>query len=93
MSRAKALVSFGQRFKNADTQLVPTAASQANLSADGRDVHGGTWVICDQKDLVWEESPGAYKDVFAVADDLKREGVAEVVGWLRARVSYKIRHE
>jgi RNA-splicing ligase RtcB len=93
MSRAKALASFGQKFKNTDTLLVPTAASQVTQSADGRNVHGGTWIICDQKELVWEESPDAYKDVFAVADDLEREGVAEVMGWLRARVSYKIRHE
>lgn len=94
MSRSKALSTFGAKFnKNMDTQLIPTAVSQTTQSADGRDVHGGTWVICDQKELVWEESPDAYKDVFAVADDLEREGVAEVMGWLRARVSYKVRHE
>jgi RNA-splicing ligase RtcB len=50
-------------------------------------------VICDQKNLIWEEAPEAYKDVYAVADDLVREGAAEVVGWCRARVSYKVRNE
>lgn len=94
MSRSKALSIFGAKFnKNMVTQLIPTAVSQTMQSAEGRDVHGGTWVICDQKELVWEESPDAYKDVFAVAEDLEREGLAEVMGRLWARVSYKVRHE
>jgi len=59
----------------------------------GEDVHRGTWVICDEKDLVYEEVPEAYKDVYAVADDLVKEGVAEVLGWCRARVSYEVRNK
>jgi len=53
----------------------------------------GTWVICDEKDLVFEEAPEAYKDVEAVGQDLADAGVAMVVGWCRARVSYKVRDE
>jgi len=41
----------------------------------------------------YEEASEAYKDVYAVADDLMKEGVAEVLGWCRARVSYKVRNE
>jgi RNA-splicing ligase RtcB len=43
MSRTKALASLGQKYKDADKLLVPTSASQYNKSANGEDVHGGTW--------------------------------------------------
>ncbi|KAF2866801.1 tRNA-splicing ligase [Massariosphaeria phaeospora] len=79
MSRAKALSSLSQKYRN------------QNLLEPGSGT--GTWVICDEKDLVFEEAPDAYKDVYAVSDDLVREGVAEVVGWCQTRVSYKVRNE
>lgn len=84
MSRAKALSSLGHKYKG---QNLLEPGSAGNGSGDG------TWVICDEKDLVFEEAPEAYKDVHAVGEDLVREGVAEVVGWCRARVSYKVRNE
>ncbi|MCJ1399483.1 hypothetical protein MMC11_002685 [Xylographa trunciseda] len=59
----------------------------------GRDVSGGTWVVCEDKALVWEEAPEAYKDVWAVGDDLVEAGAAERVGWCWGRVSYKVRRE
>ncbi|KAF2430585.1 hypothetical protein EJ08DRAFT_238691 [Tothia fuscella] len=93
MSRTKALSTLSQKYKDTSKLLTPTSASQEHKSQDGSDVHGGTWVICDQKDLVWEEAPEAYKDIYAVAEDLVGSGVAEVVGWCRARVSYKVRVE
>lgn len=79
MSRAKALTSLSQKYKNQNI-LEPKAGE-------------GTWVICDAKDLVFEEAPDAYKDVLDVSSDLVREGVAEVVGWCKPRVSYKVRDE
>ncbi|KAL9608678.1 MAG: hypothetical protein Q9167_006513 [Letrouitia subvulpina] len=54
---------------------------------------GGTWVICEDKSLVWEEAPEAYKDVWAVGGELVAKGVAERWGWCRAMVSYKVRNE
>ncbi|KAF2657508.1 hypothetical protein K491DRAFT_703385 [Lophiostoma macrostomum CBS 122681] len=74
MSRAKALSSLSQKYRNKNI-LVPASGE-------------GTWVICDEKDLVY-----AYKNVHAVSDDLAREGVAEIVGWCSPRVSYKTRNE
>ena len=53
----------------------------------------GTWVICDEKDLVFEEAPDAYKDVQAVGQDLVDASAAHIVGWCRARISYKVRNE
>ncbi|MCJ1385749.1 hypothetical protein MMC17_008872 [Xylographa soralifera] len=58
---------------------------------DGRDVNGGAWVVCEDRALVWEEAPEAYKDVWAVGDDLVEGGAAGVVGWCWGRVCYKVR--
>ncbi|KAL7276716.1 hypothetical protein RUND412_000297 [Rhizina undulata] len=54
---------------------------------------GAGWVICDDKDLVWEEAPEAYKNVEMVAKDMVDAGVAVVVGKVRPRVTYKVRKE
>ncbi|KAK3060911.1 hypothetical protein LTS18_007438 [Coniosporium uncinatum] len=94
LSRAKALSSLTSKYKDPSVLLKPIAAPQQRDSRSmGEDVHRGTWVICDEKDLVYEEVPEAYKDVYAVADDLVKEGVAEVLGWCRARVSYEVRNK
>ncbi|MCJ1249347.1 hypothetical protein MMC30_006570 [Trapelia coarctata] len=66
---------------------------QINDSRAGRNVNGGTWVICEDKALVWEEAPEAYKDVWDVGDDLVAIGAVERVGWCWGRVSYKVRKE
>jgi RNA-splicing ligase RtcB len=81
MSRAKALTSLASKYKGQNI-LEPRAGDSE-----------GTWVICDAKDLVWEEAPDAYKDVELVGQDLVDAGVAQVVGRCRARVSYKVRNE
>jgi RNA-splicing ligase RtcB len=80
MSRAKALASLSQKYKDHNL-LEPSRGGD------------GTWVVCDEKNLIYEEAPEAYKDVYAVAEDLVSEGVGEVMGWCRARVSYKVRDE
>lgn len=79
MSRAKALSTFSQKYK-ASSLLEPRGGK-------------GTWVVCEAKDLVFEEAPEAYKDVEAVGEDLVDFGAARRVGWCRARVSYKCRDE
>ncbi|KAF2447784.1 hypothetical protein P171DRAFT_231752 [Karstenula rhodostoma CBS 690.94] len=79
MSRAKALSTLSQKYK-ASSLLEPRGGN-------------GTWVVCEAKDLVFEEAPEAYKDVEAVGEDLVEFGAARRVGWCRARVSYKCRDE
>lgn len=81
MTRTKALTSLGAKYKGINI-LEPRAGNNE-----------GTWVICDEKDLVFEEAPEAYKDVELVGQDLVDAGVAEIVGRCRARVSYKVRNE
>jgi RNA-splicing ligase RtcB len=81
MSRTKALSTLAQKYKGQNV-LEPRSTDPE-----------GTWVICDEKDLVFEEAPDAYKDVEAVGQDLVDAGAANVVGWCRARISYKVRIE
>ncbi|WVR05533.1 hypothetical protein IAU60_002551 [Kwoniella sp. DSM 27419] len=79
MTRAKALQSLPGKYDH-DTKrlLVPQAGE-------------GTWVVCEDKELVWEEAPEAYKDIRAVASDLASAGLVNVLGWSHPRVSYKVR--
>lgn len=79
MSRAKALASLSQKYK-----------AQSLLEPRGGE---GTWVVCEEKNLVFEEAPEAYKDVEAVGEDLVDAGVARRVGVCKAKVSYKVRDE
>lgn len=102
MSRAKASAYVAQKYKGRADDLLRgdhmldssgSGTSRGEGEKDGKEVRGGTWVVCEEKSLVWEEAVEAYKDVFAVAEDLAREGVAECVGWCRGRVCYKVRKE
>lgn len=107
MSRAKASAYVAQKYKGRAEDLLrgdhalDSGSGSGNKGGGnwskegegGQGVRGGTWVVCEEKSLVWEEAVEAYKDVFAVAEDLVREGVAECVGWCRGRVCYKVRKE
>lgn len=79
MTRAKALQSLSSKYNGDITRvLVPQRGE-------------GTWVVCEDKELVWEEAPEAYKDVRAVASDLENAGLVQVLGWCQPCVSYKVR--
>lgn len=107
MSRAKASSYVVQKYKGRSDDLLRgdfvRADRKGNKHLDGQrgtgeaekdeDVVGGTWVVCEDKQLVWEEAPDAYKDVWDVAADLVASGVVEKCGWCRGRVSYKVRKE
>lgn len=100
MSRAKALASLSGKYKgDAEALLQPgrvaasAAAAAAGVGREGVEKSAGTWVVCEEKQLVWEEAPEAYKDVWAVAGDLVAAGAAEVRGWCAPRISYKVRNE
>jgi release factor H-coupled RctB family protein len=51
----------------------------------------GSHVICEDKELLYEEAPQAYKNITIVIDDLVREGLAEVIAILRPLITYKVR--
>lgn len=67
--------------------------SKISAEADARDAKGGCWVVCEDKKLVWEEAPEAYKDVWDVADDLVDNQFAQIWGWCRPLISYKVRRD
>lgn len=51
----------------------------------------GSYVICEDKALLYEEAPQAYKDITTVIEDLVTAGLAEVIAILRPVVTYKVR--
>ena len=79
MTRARALQSLSSKYKHDPQRLL--------IPQQGE----GTWVVCEDKQLVWEEAPEAYKVVHAVAADLENAGLVDVLGWCQPRVSYKVR--
>ncbi|KAI9699136.1 MAG: hypothetical protein M1836_003325 [Candelina mexicana] len=107
MSRAKAATYISRKYKGRSEDLLrgdtPTkidsngnkhcTSTSSHGNVRGEYENGGAWIVCEDKQLVWEEAPEAYKDVWEVCADLERERVAECVGWCRAVVSYKIRNE
>lgn len=53
----------------------------------------GSHVICEDKALLYEEAPQAYKNITTVIDDLVAAGLAEVIAVLRPLLTYKVRRE
>ncbi|WP_394835482.1 RNA ligase RtcB family protein [Pendulispora rubella] len=51
----------------------------------------GSFVVCDDKDLLFEEAPDAYKRIDRVVADLVEVGACRVLSTLRPVVTYKIR--
>merc|ERR1712129_253550 len=49
----------------------------------------GSYVICDDKALMYEEAPQAYKDITNVIDDLVTHNLIKVVAILRPIITYK----
>jgi release factor H-coupled RctB family protein len=51
----------------------------------------GSLVICENKDLVYEEAPQAYKNIDLVVQDLVDAELVKVVALLRPLITYKMR--
>jgi len=51
----------------------------------------GGRVICEDRDLIFEEAPQAYKDIHQVVHDLEQHGLVDLVATLRPLVTYKTR--
>lgn len=61
-----------------------------NVSELAQTALGGR-VICEERDLLYEEAPAAYKNVEAVVQDLVAAGLASVIATLRPLLTYKTR--
>ena len=53
----------------------------------------GSRVICEDRELLYEEAPQAYKNVDVVVSDLVEAGLVRVVARLRPLITYKVRRE
>jgi release factor H-coupled RctB family protein len=51
----------------------------------------GSRVVCEERDLLYEEAPGAYKKIEAVIADLVAAGLVSVIATLRPLLTYKTR--
>lgn len=51
----------------------------------------GGKVICENRDLLYEEAPQAYKNIETVVQDLTEAGLAKVLATLRPLITYKTR--
>jgi release factor H-coupled RctB family protein len=51
----------------------------------------GSRVICEDKDLIFEEAPQAYKDIHRVIADLAEAGLIDIIASLRPLITYKTR--
>ncbi len=53
----------------------------------------GSYVICEDRDLLYEEAPQAYKDIDAVINDMVGLGLITVVATLTPVLTYKVRKQ
>jgi release factor H-coupled RctB family protein len=51
----------------------------------------GSRVVCEERDLLYEEAPGAYKKIEDVIADLVAAGLVSVIATLRPLLTYKTR--
>ena len=51
----------------------------------------GSRVVCEERDLLYEEAPAAYKNIEAVIGDLVAAGLVSVIATLRPLLTYKTR--
>ena len=51
----------------------------------------GSYVICDDKELLYEEAPQAYKDIDGVIEDMVTFGLIRVIAAFSPLLTYKVR--
>jgi len=51
----------------------------------------GGCIICEDKDLLFEEAPQAYKNIDTVINDMVESGLIAVIASLRPLITYKVR--
>lgn len=76
----------GRKWGRGDTK----SRLESRFSVDNlkRNEFGG-YIICENKDLLYEEAPQAYKDIDIVVKDLVDFGIIEVVAIFKPLITYK----
>jgi release factor H-coupled RctB family protein len=62
-----------------------------NIKIDLTTTELGSKVICEKKDLLYEEIPEAYKDIDCIVEDLAEAGLIQVIAKFRPLITYKTR--
>jgi len=62
-----------------------------NIKTDLTTTELGSRVICEKKDLLYEEIPEAYKDIDSIVEDLVDAGLVKVIAKFRPLITYKTR--
>jgi release factor H-coupled RctB family protein len=73
--RSESRLRMRQRYTRADLEHTPL----------------GGRVICEQRDRLFDEAPGAFKDIDGVIADLAHDGLLRVVATLRPVFTYRMR--
>lgn len=73
--------------------IVPAAGDQLTPFRGGylQRTRLGSHVVCEDRRLIFEEAPEAYKDIRAVITDLEQAWLVRVIARLRPLLSYKTR--
>lgn len=80
----------GRKWKRSDTKArLQARYRQGDLQ---RTALGGR-VICEDRDLLYEEAPEAYKKIDAIIGDLVDAGLCQIVATFRPRLTYKTRQK
>jgi release factor H-coupled RctB family protein len=53
----------------------------------------GSYVICEDKNLLYEEAPQAYKNIDVVVKDLIDAGLIEIIAIFKPLITYKTRNK
>jgi release factor H-coupled RctB family protein len=77
MSRSKARQYFSEKYPDIDRLKI----------TDSLESH----VVCDDKQLLYEEHPQAYKTIDAIIDDLVEANLIRVIAKMRPLITYKTR--
>ena len=78
----------GRRWKRSDAKA---RLSHRYKVADLTRTELGGRVICEDKTLIYEEAPKAYKDISQVISDLEHFGLIKVIATFRPVITYKTR--
>ena len=78
----------GRKWARSDTRL--RMRERFSVSELAQTPIGGR-VICEERDLLYEEAPAAYKNIEAVIADLVAAGLVSVIATLRPLLTYKTR--
>jgi release factor H-coupled RctB family protein len=78
----------GRKWARSDARLrMRERFSVAELAQTGL----GGRVVCEERDLLYEEAPAAYKNIEAVVQDLVDAGLVSVIATFRPLLTYKTR--